>query len=143
MKIAVRLLLLSSLLIAIGIVAASLLLRRPEPVLTAFFETAGGLTIGQMVAMENGETAGTIRAIDPCAGGVIVTVALRRSPRLNQGTILLLRPAPTPVPPRLEIIPAENGEPLAWPAKVPGRIEIGPPDGLAEPSPLWPGGTES
>jgi hypothetical protein len=142
MKTFLRFLLLFLFLAAIGLVASRFLAREPEPTLSALFETAGGLTVGQTVALSGEENGGTIRSIEPSAGGVIVTVALRQAQRLGKGTVLLMRPAPPPVPPRLEIIPANEEELLSSTARVPGRIEIGPPDGLAEPSPIWPG-TES
>jgi hypothetical protein len=142
MKILLRLLLVLLFLAAIGLVASRFLTREPTPTLSALFETAGGLTVGQTVAITGGEDGGTIRSIEPSAGGVVVTVALRQALRLGKGTVLLMRPAPPPVPPRLEIVPANDGELLSSTARVPGRIEIGPPDGLAEPSPIWPG-TES
>ena len=135
-----RILLVAVILTVIILAGIWLVGRADERTVSALFGTGIGLSEGQVVEITGGGLAGRIRSIEPVSEGVVVTIALDGTLSLNEGTIVLLRPGTPPVPSRLEILLPDGGaKPISYPARLQGRIEVGPPDGLAEPSPVWPG----
>lgn len=110
--------------------------------LTFVLPSTTGIALGQAVvsgAGTSGELLGHVVGIEPVSGGALISVHVEAGAVIHRGARAILRPAAPPRPSLVEISSSlASSEPLALPAHIPGSIELGAPEGMVEPTPVWP-----